>query len=52
MSKKHFQALAAEIAKIEDLKARVSAAMAVGAVALKDNARFDYPRFLAACNAL
>jgi hypothetical protein len=48
MTKKHFIALAAEIAKIGDYAARALAANAVATVAVRDNPRFDRARFLKA----
>ena len=49
MTKQHFIALAAEIAKIEDPVARRSAARAVAAAAKGFNAAFDTFRFFTAC---
>lgn len=49
MTKKHFIALAAEIAKISNLNERKAAARVVVSVARDDNARFDTNRFLEAC---
>ncbi len=49
MSKKHFIALAAEIARIVDPAARRAAAEAVAAVARRENDRYDAGRFYAAC---
>lgn len=49
MTKKYFIALAAEIAKIDDLRARREAAEAVARAAQQFNPNFDKARFLAAC---
>lgn len=49
MTAKHFKALAARIAKIDDLAARQEAAKAVADVATGDNGRFDRVRFFTAC---
>ncbi len=49
MSKKHFNALAASIACIPDVKSREEAARAVAHVCAHFNDRFDYWRFLRAC---
>lgn len=50
MTKQHFIALAANIAAIPDISARAAAADAVAAVAKSFNPRFDWMKFLAACN--
>lgn len=50
MTKKHFEALAREIAKIEDQAARESAALAVVRAVAEFNDRFNVGRFLRACN--
>ena len=52
MSKKHFVALAAEIAAIQPTEARQLAAEAVARVAARFNPAFDLDRFMSACNAL
>ena len=49
MSKKHFEALAAQIALIEDIKARLDAAEAVAKVCQQFNSCFDSTRFFLAC---
>lgn len=49
MTKKHFIALAAEIALIDDREARRKAADAVARAARQFNPNFDKARFLAAC---
>lgn len=49
MTKKHFIALAAEIAFIADREARRKAAEAVCRAARQFNPNFDKARFLAAC---
>jgi hypothetical protein len=50
MSKKHYIALAAEIAKETNEAKREFAAQVIVIVAKKDNAAFDAPRFRKACN--
>ena len=50
MTRKHFEALAAEIAKIEDKAAREQAAVAVVNACEKFNPNFDRTRFYATCN--
>jgi len=50
MSRKHFIAIAAEIATIQDDTARRVAALAMCAVCKAQNSRFDRARFLRACN--
>lgn len=52
MTKKHFIALAAEIAAIQNVEARQLAAEAVARVAGRFNPNFNLDRFMTACNAL
>ena len=52
MSKKHFNALAAEIAKIPNKKARHEAACAVARVCGQFSQSFNGPRFFEAANAV
>jgi len=52
MTKKHFIALAAEIAGIEDRKARLLAAQCVCNVGQRFNPSFDRVRFFQACGLL
>jgi hypothetical protein len=49
MSRKHFVAMAKELADIADLDARKQAAKAFADVAKAMNSRFDYTRFYEAC---
>ena len=49
MSRKHFQALADEIARIEDSAARIQAANAVARACRAMNPNFNYERFMRAC---
>jgi len=49
MTRKHFEALAAEISKIENKEARLAAAIAVTKAAWMFNDRFNQSRFLDAC---
>ena len=49
MSRKHFISLAAEIASIPNMEARLLAAIAVCRAAEAHNDRFDRARFLTAC---
>jgi len=49
MTKKHFETLAAYVARIEDDYARRLAAIAVMNACAQSNPRFDAGRFLAAC---
>jgi hypothetical protein len=49
MSRKHFEALAAEIKTIPNMAARLYAAMAVCKAAGQFNDRFNQQRFLDAC---
>jgi hypothetical protein len=49
MSKKHFVALAERISKIEDVKARETAARAVADVCAMLSDNFQFCRFLRAC---
>lgn len=49
MTRKHFIAMAQEIALIEDLAARKQAAQAFSAVARAVNRRFDSTKFFTAC---
>ena len=51
MTRKHFIALAAEIAKIVDPAARIAAARAVADAAGQFNPAFDRARFFTACGA-
>ena len=51
MNKKILIALAARIAEIESVSARVEAARAVAEVAKQVNPLFDMARFLSACKA-
>lgn len=50
MTRKHFVALADEIANISDDTARLAAARAVARACAKFNPDFDRGRFLKACN--
>lgn len=52
MTKKHFEALAAEIRRIPDKAVREQAARALADVCWRFNPRFDVARFLTACDAL
>lgn len=52
MTRKHFQALADEIANISDDTARLAAARAVARACAKFNPAFDMARFFAACNVV
>ena len=52
MTKQHFIALAAEIARIPDMTSRKAAAEAVAAVAFQFNPRFDAAKFSAACKVI
>lgn len=49
MTKKHFTALAAEIATIHDISQRLAAAYAVANVAKRLNPRFQAEKFMQAC---
>jgi hypothetical protein len=49
MSKKHFQALAAEICKLPNATSRRDAAVAVARAVAQFNAKFDVERFYKAC---
>ena len=49
MSRKHFVALAANIARIENLEVRKQTAQAVAAVCADCNGNFDRARFFRAC---
>lgn len=49
MSRKHFQALADEIARIEDIACRIQAANAVARACRAMNPNFDNSRFMRAC---
>jgi hypothetical protein len=49
MSRKHFAALAAAIAAIENKKARQQAAERIADACRQFNARFDRERFMRAC---
>lgn len=49
MTKKHFEALAREIVKIENDMARAAACNAVINVAEQFNPRFDWEKFCRAC---
>ena len=49
MSRKHFITLAQEIRLINNMEARLLAAIAVCRAAQTHNDRFDQQRFLAAC---
>ncbi|QYD70116.1 hypothetical protein KZJ38_07350 [Paraburkholderia edwinii] len=51
MTKKHFEALAREIAKIHDANARREAAIAVARVCHEFNPTFNIARFYAACQS-
>ena len=51
MSKKHFELLAEKISAIHDRQARVQAAAAVALACSKINDRFDWVRFMRACDA-
>lgn len=50
MTKKDFEILAAEIAKLINAETRLNAAAAVAAACIKINPRFDVNRFFKACN--
>lgn len=50
MSKKHFEALAAEIRKLPVAMSRRDAAVAVARAAAQFNDKFDAERFYKACN--
>lgn len=50
MTKRHFQALADEIANISDDTARLAAARAVARACARFNSAFDRGRFFRACN--
>ena len=52
MTRKHFEALAAEIRQIPDKVAREQAARAVARACRQFNPNFDMSRFLAACDVL
>ena len=49
-TRKHFRAMAAAIAKIEDKKERAIQANLAADMFAKDNPRFNRALFLAACN--
>lgn len=49
MSRKHFEALALEISKIENKEARLAAAIAVTKAVREFNSKFDQSKFLDAC---
>jgi hypothetical protein len=49
MTRKHFEALATEISKIENKESRLAAAIAVVKAAWLFNGQFDQARFLTAC---
>lgn len=49
MSRKHFRALAEQIALIPDLSMRITAAHAVAEACRRLNPRFKMERFLRAC---
>jgi hypothetical protein len=49
MSRKHFEALAAEIKDIDNMEARLEAAIAVARAAQQFNTKFNKQRFLMAC---
>lgn len=49
MTKRDFEAIAAEIAILIDAQTRLNAAAAVAAAAVKLNPRFDVNRFFRAC---
>lgn len=50
MTRKDFEILAAEIAKLINAETRLNAAAAVAAACVKMNPRFDVNRFFKACN--
>lgn len=50
MTKQHFIALAAEIARIQDMSQRLAAAYAVANVAKQFNPRFQAEKFMVACD--
>jgi len=50
LTKKHFEALAAEISGIKSPAARIAATDAVARVAQRSNPRFKPERFYQACN--
>ncbi|MDI3304627.1 MAG: hypothetical protein QJR04_25095 [Burkholderia multivorans] len=52
MTKKHFEALAREIAAIENEYARHAAALAVMRACMQFNPNFDCARFLSACKVV
>lgn len=52
MTRKHFEALATQIKRIEDKAARVAAATAVARACADFNPAFNAARFYAACDAL
>jgi len=52
MSKKHFKALAAEIASVQDKVIRDHMTQAIGQVCHRLNDRFDWSRWTDACNSL
>lgn len=52
MTKKHFKALAREIAEIEDMTARKIAALAVARACAQFNPAFNRDLFLIACEVI
>jgi hypothetical protein len=50
MTKKDFEMIASEIAKLINAETRLNAAAAVAAACIKINPRFDVNRFFKACN--
>jgi hypothetical protein len=49
MTRKHFVAMAKEIAQMPNMAERLTVALAFCKVAASDNPRFDSGRFLTAC---
>lgn len=52
MTRKHFQLLAEQIAKIADPETRAMAAQAVAAACRNDNPRFNPTKFFEACGVI
>lgn len=51
MSRKHFKALAEAISKLSDQKERSHMAHLIGEVCAENNDRFQWSKWLKACNA-
>ena len=51
MSRKHYVAIAAVIARIGDDVERINAALSLASIFANDNRNFDRARFLSACKA-